>query len=185
MCASVVTSSDTPPILEFDEEIADLVVTHPAFADRRGTRLLWRSVQMCRGFLPAQAGNTSKALVTRISMPVHPSAGGEHFNELQSFGENTGSSPRRRGTHISSLACSYNIRFIPAQAGNTCQRTADTKLSPVHPRAGGEHDPLRDSPVRRVGSSPRRRGTHSLPLMWHQISRFIPAQAGNTLRISN
>ncbi|ABI62271.1 Hypothetical protein GbCGDNIH1_1373 [Granulibacter bethesdensis CGDNIH1] len=55
----------------------------------------------------------------------------------------------------------------------------------VHPRAGGEHDHNRVLINRLHGSSPRRRGTRK-NISHPDISRrFIPAQAGNTLRISN
>ena len=54
----------------------------------------------------------------------------------------------------------------------------------VHPRVGGEHDPIPLGLYGGRGSSPRGRGTHLLPRFWVADVRFIPAWAGNTALVS-
>ena len=71
-------------------------------------------------------------------------------------------------------------RFIPARAGNTCMSRRGAGLSPVHPRAGGEHPEGRDRLRARFGSSPRGRGTRDRDRGARAPDRFIPARAGNT-----
>ena len=72
----------------------------------------------------------------------------------------SGSSPRGRGTQVLGDARDREHRSIPARAGNTTIRTFPPTGSTVHPRAGGEH-----CPVRWCSTGGR---------------RFIPARAGNT-----
>ena len=133
-------------------------------------------------FIPAQAGNTCGGPRGASAPSVHPRAGGEHPGILAVACSSIGSSPRRRGTPSSDRSACRHPRFIPAQAGNTASGRSSPSRPPVHPRAGGEHIPPRFSFGFRYGSSPRRRGT-----LWHAAPftprpRFIPAQAGNTLR---
>ena len=90
-----------------------------------------------------------------------------------------GSSPRVRGTSVRSVCCSAVKRFIPARAGNMCKRDSIHFVAPVHPRACGEHIPMRTRPVCSPGSSPRVRGTYRLFSSASTGSRFIPARAGN------
>ena len=105
-------------------------------------------------------------------LAVHPRACGEHTKPRYEVFPVPGSSPRMRGTQRRTLRMRrYNLRFIPAHAGNTSKRTPrrfipahDTvvdRTCPVHPRACGEHFP-----------------EHRLRLGPHM--RFIPAHAGNT-----
>jgi len=91
-----------------------------------------------------------------------------------------GSSPRLRGT-LSPLAPLRGLaRFIPAPAGNTCADGSGAVMTPVHPRACGEHSIGAPAAKYCRGSSPRLRGTH-LPLgTMADKERFIPAPAGNT-----
>ena len=94
--------------------------------------------------------------------------------------EDGGSSPRARGTPIQTRPRRSGYRFIPASAGNTVSgRTTDRSKS-VHPRERGEHRDRRDSDFGECGSSPRARGTPSLPAAPGPRRRFIPASAGNT-----
>ncbi|AHJ63199.1 Hypothetical protein GbCGDNIH3_7085 [Granulibacter bethesdensis] len=91
-----------------------------------------------------------------------------------------GSSPRRRGTHMWWNANNDEIRFIPAQAGNTDDWTPGDAGYSVHPRAGGEHYVHYEGDDQAAGSSPRRRGTRAEFIKIRKVDRFIPAQAGNT-----
>ena len=114
--------------------------------------------------------------------PVHPRAGGEHGASPGAPLRVAGSSPRRRGTHGAGLAEMPELRFIPAQAGNTCPLAAGAAYQPVHPRAGGEHARRSCLACMPTGSSPRRRGTRGIRVEAPDRTRFIPAQAGNTHR---
>ena len=165
--------------------------------ERRGGRLGTR-----HRFIPACAGNTSssgwKAGVFNGSSPrvrgtrhagvqgccghaVHPRVCGEH-----------------RGERLDAEGCR---RFIPACAGNTPYRFADSTSRTVHPRVCGEHGTALKPAHEPIGSSPRVRGTrrpakgrttsdsvhprvcgeHELrELLQSVFARFIPACAGNT-----
>ena len=65
-----------------------------------------------------------------------------------------------RGTQRKLPKKSYNLRFIPAYAGNTLQSCPARFMYAVHPRVCGEHSTLYDLLTANV--------------------RFIPAYAGNT-----
>ena len=85
----------------------------------RGTRGL--RGELCRRdrFIPARAGNTSRATLESASPPVHPRSRGEHNPVAKDFPHSTGSSPLARGTRRTATAVQPYSRFIPARAGNT------------------------------------------------------------------
>ena len=132
-------------------------------------------------FIPAQAGNTLRARGRNAVSAVHPRAGGEHMSSRCRRAPRCGSSPRRRGTLVLVLDHAGNVRFIPAQAGNTGGWRWRLSPGSVHPRAGGEHREARAKLRAATGSSPRRRGTQQIAGGIRNGCRFIPAQAGNTL----
>ena len=111
-------------------------------------------------FIPARAGNTSRAAAPASEPPVHPRAGGEHRGWGSGGRYVGGSSPRGRGTPDLPHRWRLQLRFIPARAGNTLPPPITIGGPSVHPRAGGEH------PLALVRQ----------PL----VVRFIPARAGNT-----
>ena len=96
-----------------------------------------------------------------------------------------GSSPRGRGTRGIRRLDPRGQRFIPARAGNALNSTSNNGPSPVHPRAGGErvHDVAPQPDL--FGSSPRGRGTPSVLGDAHDLTRFIPARAGNASAFRN
>ena len=110
-------------------------------------------------FIPARAGNTPARLPVRVRFPVHPRAGGEHESTARIWDDRAGSSPRGRGTRERRPVHLPDRRFIPARAGNTSTSPISTRARTVHPRAGGEHEPLANVRQFRFGSSPRGRGT--------------------------
>ncbi len=91
-----------------------------------------------------------------------------------------GSSPRMRGTPLTSNTFLTSGRFIPAHAGNTTPALLQAHQYPVHPRACGEHAVDGDPHVASPGSSPRMRGTRVIGGGLTLKRRFIPAHAGNT-----
>ncbi len=91
-----------------------------------------------------------------------------------------GSSPRLRGTPLVVHFAVPHGRFIPAFAGNTIDPDRGYRARPVHPRVCGEHRAWVPQMRRRVGSSPRLRGTPGDSAAGGRALRFIPAFAGNT-----
>ena len=111
---------------------------------------------------------------------VHPRVCGEHKHLVGPTFDDTGSSPRVRGTPVTERHCELVGRFIPACAGNT-QLFADPPYLPsVHPRVCGEHRIWLPSNIWMCGSSPRVRGTLDKHAGHGYRGRFIPACAGNT-----
>jgi len=147
----------------------------------RGTLQGRLSQPQKKRFIPARAGNTRSATYCLRFWTVHPRACGEHPVGYTGFGNNSGSSPRVRGTRRHWRRKQRRKRFIPARAGNTRSRGAARVNLAVHPRACGEHHDDSILYTSANGSSPRVRGT---PIRTGSVfvrSRFIPARAGNTL----
>ena len=93
----------------------------------------------------------------------------------------TGSSPRVRGTPDIKLVLGEVGGIIPACAGNTNYKSYALRKAWDHPRVCGEHDLLNYVDARRLGSSPRVRGTlvEGVPSVLN--IGIIPACAGNTV----
>ena len=130
-------------------------------------------------FIPASAGNAWAIAAASSKPTVHPRECGERTAGGSVSDEPDGSSPRVRGTPRGSTRRSEPGRFIPASAGNASPITPRRTRSPVHPRECGER-PIPTIPTATpFGSSPRVRGTRSLPGLTTAVFRFIPASAGN------
>ena len=132
-----------------------------------------------------RAGGEHDLIMTKMPVYlVHPRVRGEHRLISASISCISGSSPRPRGTLALDDLGEVRLRFIPASAGNTPAPWRSSRPDPVHPRVRGEHGQYAARAVRRIGSSPRPRGT----LVWVSIPnsarRFIPASAGNTSRVA-
>ena len=114
---------------------------------------------------------------------VHPRACGEHSITAHGRILQNGSSPRLRGTcHIGGYR-QANPRFIPAPAGNMRPNGPPRRSRAVHPRACGEHQERHLVIAPLTGSSPRLRGTSRRATAPSHSRRFIPAPAGNILRM--
>ena len=108
---------------------------------------------------PACAGNSVAGSSSSAGSTVHPRVCGELGVSDHDGGAPSGSSPRVRGTPSRHRAARPIGRFIPACAGNSQPRRAESDRRPVHPRVCGELG-LTTRPYRRaLGSSPRVRGT--------------------------
>ena len=130
-------------------------------------------------FIPARAGNRAPEGHIRPASPVHPRACGEQVLADRAGWLAAGSSPRVRGTAPTSRGSTFQIRFIPARAGNSRWCRSGSRRTPVHPRACGEQCAHLSFLVEEVGSSPRVRGTAGCYNGSYRWSRFIPARAGN------
>ena len=85
-----------------------------------------------------------------------------------------------RGTHRVWKNLRHYSGIIPAYAGNTTNRQRYFRVRRDHPRVCGEH-PYRIIPIPKdMGSSPRMRGTLSMPDYIGLYMGIIPAYAGNT-----
>ena len=131
-------------------------------------------------FIPADAGNTSRAACMALYQSVHPRGCGEYVQPCAPARYWVGSSPRMRGIRTFQHGARRQRRFIPADAGNTHPLRQQDSGPPVHPRGCGEYCCASRSQSRSVGSSPRMRGIRLPSIGLSLASRFIPADAGNT-----
>ena len=134
-------------------------------------------------FIPAYAGNSSSISTELKGAAVHPRLRGELDYQFSAVGKIDGSSPLTRGTRAVSRPLHGFSRFIPAYAGNSYPRRRSCHLTAVHPRLRGELSLLTVLRVFDDGSSPLTRGTLFHSIQQHTSSRFIPAYAGNSLKM--
>ena len=146
----------------------------------RGTHWILQCCRMKRGIIPAHAGNTVCDRFCNDSSRDHPRACGEHKATTKAAAFGSGSSPRMRGTPTLECSCLNGTGIIPAHAGNTARRKTPDGQARDHPRACGEHCRYRAFGSRRLGSSPRMRGTLMKAREDGDPYRIIPAHAGNT-----
>ena len=146
----------------------------------RGTRRSGTRSRRPGRFIPARAGNTSRAGSPARARPVHPRSRGEHPSAGGHAPASSGSSPLARGTREYGCTRRIGNRFIPARAGNTPLRASNGDTSTVHPRSRGEHYPGVRGRKDQYGSSPLARGTLDDGNGMRLRHRFIPARAGNT-----
>ena len=134
-------------------------------------------------FIPACAGNSISGILLLTTKSVHPRLRGELRFHLLGARFLIGSSPLARGTRLNTLGSRFFRRFIPACAGNSLLMLACNVLNTVHPRLRGEL--VKTSFIERFwsGSSPLARGTPTSHITKGDSSRFIPACAGNSLKI--
>ena len=148
----------------------------------RGTRSHRLHDNCPRGIIPAYAGNTQRRTPCRPSHRDHPRVCGEHNGSDADAVMHRGSSPRMRGTHVSTYIEDVLFGIIPAYAGNTaCSKPSPTSPRD-HPRVCGEHPGVVSVTVIPGGSSPRMRGTPLQEPHRPRPAGIIPAYAGNTLR---
>ncbi len=125
----------------------------------RGTPLCRSVLSVLPRIIPASAGNTWRHYQCPRPRADHPRERGEHLVVPDVSSENSGSSPRARGTPGGVPRRVRGRRIIPASAGNTRRRSRRTERQPDHPRERGEHDMMANCDPAPNGSSPRARGT--------------------------
>ena len=148
----------------------------------RGTLASAISMAFAERFIPAGAGNAAASAPRCRASSVHPRGCGERPMASRSYRGCTGSSPRVRGTLVSTSRREARPRFIPAGAGNASARTRLSGSRSVHPRGCGERALYRSLIDQVCGSSPRVRGTLWPTMRRRPPRRFIPAGAGNAAR---
>ena len=134
-------------------------------------------------FIPAGAGNSPYVAPLGTTPPVYPRWRGELLANQINSGCAAGLSPLARGTQELDLLIGKNIRFIPAGAGNSPVPRECGSTPAVYPRWRGELFSFTLGNAVIYGLSPLARGTprgQPPPLTRH---RFIPAGAGNSLKV--
>ncbi len=136
-------------------------------------------------FIPAGAGNTLPFSVSLRRLAVYPRWRGEHLRVSLTSARNFGLSPLARGTRAGIVVHEIRDRFIPAGAGNTPTGIPVTDEISVYPRWRGEHKATKAPCWSAFGLSPLARGTPAAAFSDRMPPRFIPAGAGNTLKLPN
>ena len=134
-------------------------------------------------FTPAHAGNTSSATYIKRSGWVHPRSRGEYKSDAHNLSGLRGSPPLTRGILFQMEQMSMSMRFTPAHAVNTTRYDLHDLPGKVHPRSRGEYIFDAGFGTFDLGSSPLTRGIREKAERLCPISGFIPAHAGNTLRV--
>ncbi len=134
-------------------------------------------------FIPACAGNISKCSPVIGRSSVYPRMRGEHTSKGRSLLSSSGLSPHARGTCLQGGTELGNVRFIPACAGNIPLPVQSVFSDSVYPRMRGEHFMGFHMIQHPSGLSPHARGTYKYSHSGLQRHRFIPACAGNILRL--
>ena len=147
----------------------------------QGAPLHGRPVGRHRGIIPAYAGSTCVLGLVMLHMRDHPRIRGEHLSCLLLPPPLAGSSPHARGARRVGPVESVPGGIIPACAGSTPTRLISRSWTWDHPRMRGEHKPLEESLLHRLGSSPHARGAPKAVIMGGSFQGIIPACAGSTL----
>ena len=130
--------------------------------------------------IPADAGSTGPAPISRVSMWDHPRGCGEHNSWMSCSKSVSGSSPRMRGAQRTDRLRPFSHGIIPADAGSTRPLQVIRDAIKDHPRGCGEHQQAGQRPVLHAGSSPRMRGALLWMVVGTNCTRIIPADAGST-----
>ncbi len=134
-------------------------------------------------FIPAGAGNSEKWEEYFDGETVYPRWRGELWTIFQTLTPSSGLSPLARGTRFKSSRADQKHRFIPAGAGNSSRWHELQTVCPVYPRWRGELDTGAEHPKTYDGLSPLARGTPTHKYLGNAMLRFIPAGAGNSLKV--
>ncbi|ELX28546.1 hypothetical protein SE451200_10477, partial [Salmonella enterica subsp. enterica serovar 4 [Salmonella enterica subsp. enterica serovar 4, partial [Salmonella enterica subsp. enterica serovar 4,[5],12:i:- str. 08-1700] len=110
-------------------------------------------------FIPAGAGNTISPSALTSPSTVYPRWRGEHVAFVAGIDQRHGLSPLARGTHRIETPATEIIRFIPAGAGNTPDKSFFSCSCSVYPRWRGEHGHYERIGADAGGLSPLARGT--------------------------
>ncbi|CQK61032.1 Domain of uncharacterised function (DUF2825) [Salmonella enterica subsp. enterica serovar Typhimurium str. DT104] len=146
----------------------------------RGTRSCQTPSAFRHRFIPASAGNTIASLGNIPSSAVYPRWRGEHGHYERIGADAGGLSPLARGTQELNSLTVEDLRFIPAGAGNTPDKSFFSCSCSVYPRWRGEHGKATPFFIDLAGLSPLARGTLDVDEELLNRCRFIPAGAGNT-----
>ena len=133
-------------------------------------------------FIPAGAGNSAFLRQIWRCCAVYPRWRGELLKIEPPGRAAIGLSPLARGTLELLMLSKYQLRFIPAGAGNSANNRPLLDPTTVYPRWRGELSSGCATARHADGLSPLARGTLSRRQLWLPNRRFIPAGAGNSPR---
>ena len=125
----------------------------------RGTLIMTHGRPDKVRFIPAGAGNSSRAIAIAIVRSVYPRWRGELYINEVNLWKLYGLSPLARGTLFMRGSKSPRRRFIPAGAGNSGESGCVHQWSSVYPRWRGELKQIVRFPHIHDGLSPLARGT--------------------------
>ena len=133
-------------------------------------------------FIPACAGNSLRYVERCLTRSVHPRLRGELQSRRSCNNSRRGSSPLARGTHYTIHIKYHQARFIPACAGNSLHPAPDYKdADGSSPLARGTRK-MNKIEFNKLSVHPRLRGELAGGKLYEvDVSRFIPACAGNSL----
>ena len=152
----------------------------------RGALLKFISASPKPGIIPADAGSTQSAHISRVCGTDHPRGCGEHKRDDVIFDIALGSSPRMRGALAITVQQFDRQWIIPADAGSTINLPSRSTSRADHPRGCGEHNIPTVIHGEGKGSSPRMRGARPSQAGCLPGPRIIPADAGSTtIRAAN
>ena len=149
----------------------------------RGTLIQSRNRLKIMRFIPAGAGNSQHWNSRKTGRAVYPRWRGELLTLAARYRPGRGLSPLARGTLIQSRNRLKIMRFIPAGAGNSQHWNSRKTGRAVYPRWRGELRQVTTQATESSGLSPLARGTRLTILVRNNQRRFIPAGAGNSLRL--
>ncbi len=130
------------------------------------------------GSIPARAGEPYSNVLTPSCARVYPRAcGGARFLHAAACDE-TGLSPRVRGSPHLWEPDNPNQRSIPARAGEPPRDAPTLRSDRVYPRACGGAPTYGNRTIRIRGLSPRVRGSLPDDTPYCEAVRSIPARAG-------
>ena len=147
----------------------------------RGSRQQHIRFHSRHGIIPAGAGLTPSSRPCGQSGRDHPRGCGAHDGVAKIVGNMAGSSPRVRGSLQAGSLIRNVTGIIPAGAGLTPSSCIRGDKARDHPRGCGAHCGPERYSARRLGSSPRVRGSRLPILIYSRRPGIIPAGAGLTL----
>ena len=109
---------------------------------------------------------------------VHPRLRGELFRDVENELTLNGSSPLTRGTQGTEELADVLLRFIPAYAGNSQNKSSANLVDAVHPRLRGELFGACICFLFLFGSSPLTRGTRNILSVATQVQSVHPRLRG-------
>ena len=131
-------------------------------------------------FIPAGAGNSAFLRQIWRCCAVYPRWRGELLKIEPPGRAAIGLSPLARGTLELLMLSKYQLRFIPAGAGNSANNRPLLDPTTVYPRWRGELAENSQNNAITAGLSPLARGTQQQQYFPQCCQRFIPAGAGNS-----
>ena len=153
---------------------------HGSSPHMRGKHVPVEYPQLPQRIIPAHAGQTLPSSFSTLLNADHPrTCGANTALELLDLAQR-GSSPHMRGKRAQRHRWRFQVRIIPAHAGQTGERRRDRLHQTDHPRTCGANDVLCFPHPDLRGSSPHMRGKRANEAAGEDVPRIIPAHAGQT-----